>query len=78
MNPFQAMNQFKQIMNNPAGMIKSQMIEKLKNMNPQMYDQVMQMTNGKTEDQLREMAMNVAKDRGIDIKQFAQQFGINI
>ena len=78
MNPFQAMNQFKQIMNNPAGMIKSQMIEKLKNMNPQMYDQVMQMTNGKTEDQLREMAMNVAKDRGIDIKQFASQFGINI
>lgn len=43
-----------------------------------MYDRVMQMTSGKTEEQLRDMAMNVAKDRGIDLAQFASQFGMKI
>lgn len=71
MNPFQ-------LMQNPMGAMQNQMMERMRGMNPQMYDRVMQMTSGKTESQLKEMAMNVAKERGIDINQFASQFGIKI
>ena len=36
------------------------------------------MTNGKNEGQMKEMAMNIAKERGIDLSQFASQFGIKL
>ena len=44
--------------------------------NPMM--QLMQSMQGKSPDALRQMAMNIAKERGIDLDQFAQQFGMKI
>jgi hypothetical protein len=38
----------------------------------------MQMLQGKTEAQQREMAENMARERGIDLNQLAAQFGIKL
>ena len=43
-----------------------------------MVGQLMQSMQGKSPDALRQMAMNIAKERGIDLDQFAQQFGMKI
>lgn len=43
-----------------------------------MFQQVQQMVSGKNEEQLKEMAQNIAKERGIDLNQFASQFGIKM
>lgn len=40
--------------------------------------QVLQMANGKTPDQLRQMALNMASQRGIDLNALAQQMGIKL
>lgn len=40
--------------------------------------QVMQMVNGKTPEQMREIAINAARERGLDINQIARQLGINM
>ena len=37
-----------------------------------------EMTSGKSEDDLKQTALNLAKERGIDLKQFAQGFGIKL
>lgn len=37
-----------------------------------------QMTNGKNDADLKQTAMNLAKERGIDIKSFANNFGIKL
>ena len=73
-NPFQAMK----AVNNPMGFIQQQMLEKMKNQNPQMFNQVQQMINGKNETELKQMAQNIAKERGIDLNSFANQFGIKL
>lgn len=73
-NPFQAM----QVMKNPMGMLQNQMLEKFKSQNPQMFQQVQQMIQGKNENQLKQMAQNIAKERGIDLNSFANQFGIKL
>lgn len=73
-NPFQAMK----AMQNPMGMIQQQMMMKFQKQNPQMFQQVQQMVNGKSEEQLKEIAQNIAKERGIDLNQFANQFGIKM
>lgn len=36
------------------------------------------MMQGKNENQIREMANNIAKERGIDLNQLASQFGIKL
>ena len=36
------------------------------------------MTNGKSETELKQTAMNLAKEKGIDINKFASQFGITL
>lgn len=46
--------------------------------NNPMVGQLMQSMQGKSPDALRQMAMNIAKERGIDLDQFAQQFGMKI
>lgn len=46
--------------------------------NTPMVNQFMQSIQGKSPDALRQMAMNIAKERGIDLDQFAQQFGMKI
>jgi len=38
----------------------------------------MEMTNGKSEADLRNTAMNLAKEKGIDLKSFASNFGIKL
>ena len=73
-NPFQAMHAMK----NPMGTLQKQILERFKNQNPQMYQQVQQMIQGKSENQLKEMAQNIAKERGIDLNSFANNFGIKL
>ena len=73
-NPFQAM----QVAQNPMGILQKQMMERFRNQNPQMFQQVQQMVNGKSEQQLKVMAQNIAKERGIDLNQFAHNFGIKL
>lgn len=71
-NPFQMMGQ------NPMNLIQNQMFQQMQRQNPELYSKVQQMTNGKNEGQMKEMAMNIAKERGIDLSQFASQFGIKL
>ena len=71
-NPFQMMGQ------NPMNLMQNQMFQQMQRQNPELYNKVQQMTNGKNEGQMKEMAMNIAKERGIDLSQFASQFGIKI
>lgn len=40
------------------------------------FQQALQMANGRTPDQIRDMAAHMAQQRGIDINQVAQQLGI--
>ena len=51
------------------------MMQQMAAQNPQMR-QFMQMLQGKTPEQLRQMAENVAKERGISINDVARQLGI--
>ena len=53
------------------------MLNQMTGNNP-MVNQLMQSMQGKSPDALRQMAMNIAKERGIDLDQFAQQFGMKI
>ena len=46
--------------------------------NPQAYHKAMEMTQGKSEEQMKQTAMNLAQQRGIDLRQFANSFGINL
>jgi len=40
--------------------------------------QAMQMVNGKTPEQVRDMAYQIAQQRGVDLNQLAQQLGIRL
>lgn len=46
--------------------------------NPQAYHKWQEMTSGKTDTDLKQTAMNMAKERGIDLNSFAKTFGINL
>lgn len=67
-NPFQMPNQ----------MMQQKMIQQMQKQNPQLFNKVQEMMQGKNENQIREMANNIAKERGIDLNQFASQFGIKL
>lgn len=54
-----------------------QMLMQAAPQNP-LVGQVLQMTNGKTPGQMREMAQRIAQQRGVDLNQFAQQMGIKL
>lgn len=41
-------------------------------------NQARQIINGKNPNQLREIAMNMAKQRGVDLNSLAQQMGVKI
>ena len=66
-NPFQ-------MMQNPNQLL----LEQMKNQNPKLFQKVQEMTRGKNENQLKELANNIAKERGIDLNNFASQFGIKL
>ena len=74
MNPFQALK----LMQNPLGAMQQQMLRKMQAQNPQKFNQIMQMIDGKSEAQQKEMFQNLAKERGLDVNQFASQFGIKL
>ena len=50
----------------------------MKNQNPKLFQKVQEMISGKNENQLKELANNIAKERGIDLNNFASQFGIKL
>lgn len=70
-------------MNNPMQILQAvqnganpnQLIMQIAQQNPAIR-QAMQAVNGKTPDQIRSMAYQMAQQRGIDLAQFAQQMGI--
>lgn len=76
MNPFQAMQRATQAMRNPMGAMQQQLLQKMQRQNPQLYKQVQEMIQGKSDAELRVMAQNIAQERGIDLNQFASQFGM--
>lgn len=57
---------------NPAGML-----EQMARSNP-MVNRALQMTSGKSPQQLRQMAENMAHERGTTLEQLAQQMGIRL
>ena len=69
------MMQLMQLMRNGGNPMM--MLNQMTGHNP-MVGQLMQSMQGKSPDALRQMAMNIAKERGIDLEQFAQQFGMKI
>lgn len=70
-------------MNNPMqilqavqnGVNPNQIIMQLAQQNPA-FRQAVQAVNGKSPDQIRDMAYQMAQKRGVDLAQFAQQMGI--
>jgi len=73
-------------MNNPIFMLMNTarnggnpmaVMQQMSRSNPQIA-QVMQMMNGKNPQQLRQMAENMAKERGTSVEQIAQQLGIQV
>ena len=77
MNPFQMMQAF----SNPQQMLTQQLQSRMNQMmkqNPQAYQKMQEMTNGKSEGDMKQTAMNLAQQRGIDLKQFASNFGIQL
>lgn len=46
--------------------------------NPQAYQKMQEMVGGKSEADMKETAMNLARERGIDLKAFASNFGIKL
>ena len=50
----------------------------MKNQNSKLFQKVQEMISGKNENQLKELANNIAKERGIDLNNFASQFGIKL
>lgn len=53
------------------------MLNQMTGNNP-MVSTLMKSMQGKSLDALRQMAMNIAKERGIDLEQFAGQFGMKL
>ena len=77
MNPFQAM----QVFSNPSQFLTQQLQNRMNQMmksNPQAFQKMQEMTNGKSEGDMKQTAMNLAQQRGIDLKQFASNFGIQL
>ena len=76
-NPFQAMQAF----SNPSRFLNQQLQERMNQMmkqNPQAYQKMQEMTSGKTEADMKQTAINLAKQQGVDLKSFASNFGIKL
>lgn len=71
-NPLMMALQMAQVGKNPMAMLQS-----LAGKNPQMA-QAMRLIQGKGPEQLRTMASNMAKERGIDLEQMAQGMGLKL
>jgi uncharacterized protein YidB (DUF937 family) len=71
MNPMQVIQMLQR------GANPNQLMMQLAQSNPAVR-QAMQMVNGKTPDQIRDMAQQMAKQRGVDLNQLTQQLGIRL
>lgn len=71
MNPFQMLQMFKNS-NNPMAVVKQ-----IANNNPQMQGLISNI-EGKNPKELEQYARNLAQSKGIDLRQFMNQYGINI
>ena len=58
--------------------LMQQQLERMQQSNPELYAKGMQMIQGKSDYQLKQIAKNIAKERGIDLDDFAKQFNIKI
>ena len=72
MNIFQAM----QYLTNPNKALQEQMLQKMQNMNPALFNNIQNMINGKSDAELKQMAMNLAKERGIPINDILKNLGV--
>ena len=72
MNPMMMALQMAQKGRNPM-----QMFQSMAQQNPQMA-QAMNLINGKTPSQLRTVAENMAKERGLDLEKMAQGMGLTL
>lgn len=71
-------NPMNQIMNAlQRGVNPNQIAMQLAQQNPAVQ-QAMQMVNGKTPEQVRDMAFQMAKQRGVDLYQLARNMGIQL
>ncbi len=71
-------NPMNQIMNAlQQGVNPNQIAMQLAQNNPSVR-QAMQLVNGKTPEQVRDMAFQMAKQRGVDLYQFARNMGIQL
>lgn len=59
------------------GMNPNRLAMQLAQRNPAMQ-QAMRAVNGKTPEQIRDMAQQMAQQRGVDLNQLAQQLGIRL
>ena len=71
MNPLQAIQALQK------GANPNQLMMQLAQNNPAVR-QAMQMVNGKTPDQIRDMARQMARQRGVDLNQLMQALGIRL
>ena len=70
-----------QALSNPNQFLNQQLQSKMNTMmkqNPQAYQKWQEITGGKTEGDLKQTAMNMAKEQGVDLKQLASNFGIKL
>ena len=70
-NPIMQMMGMLQNSKNPMAVM-----QKLAGQNPKLQ-QVMGMTQGKTPQQMQQMAENLAKEKGVNLQEFMKQMGIN-
>lgn len=71
-NPIQNVVQMLNMGRNPMSML-----QQMARTDPQMA-QFMQMVNGKSQEQLQQMASNMAKEQGISINDVIRQLGITV
>ena len=71
-NPFNTLLQMSQ-----RGQNIMPVLQQVARLNPQVA-QAMRMIQGKDSEQLKQTAENMAKERGIDLEQMAQQMGIRL
>ena len=53
------------------------LMQQMAGQNPQLA-QAMRMIHGKNPQQLRQMAINMAKEKGVTVQQVAQQYGLKL
>ena len=70
-NPIMQMMGMLQNSRNPLAVM-----QKLAGQNPKLQ-QVMGMTQGKTHQQMQQMAENLAREKGVNLQEFMKQMGIN-